>query len=509
MARQSDKPSLRFMRLVVALEVLVCLLMTWSLGPALPAYADDPEQLPPSSPRPAGLGEIEFHQPRQDPDARLQIIIRRIHVLVDRDLGAGDFRFKVWLYRFNPGCNPAPSLEACLTPLLETLGGLEFQASEGTITLDRSIPSSEVRISADPPIETDHGIPVWADQKYLMEIQGIEMDTFAHEDVGRFLVGLNAEDNWRIGTWKILGTQDADACFDDFPPRCGFHPSVEADTIVEYEVRLAPLPDLTPMKIEKVTLAGTTNDAVCMDVGNVGPVDAGPFQVALRIDDTHAPNGILQAGGLPAGKVATLCTETTLPTAGQHRLSMTVDEPRQVVEQRETNNRGEQTLDLTQAGSTRPQGGPGGPGPVVANDGSGPVNAGPTPTPGPSPTPTPSTARPDLTVSAIKVRGKIPDGKDDCKDGKNDVAVVVKNAGKSDASAFAVQLAVDGEGGQIADKQVSGLDAGEEREVRFEDVRLKKGEQKLAATADAQKSVAEADEANNALSVSAGCKDED
>ena len=40
--------------------------------------------------------------------------------------------------------------------------------------------------------------------------------------------------------------------------------------------------------------------------------------------------------------------------------------------------------------------------------------------------PSPSASQADLTVGAIKINGQVPDGKDDCKDGKNTVTVVVK-----------------------------------------------------------------------------------
>jgi subtilase family serine protease len=45
--------------------------------------------------------------------------------------------------------------------------------------------------------------------------------------------------------------------------------------------------------------------------------------------------------------------------------------------------------------------------------------------------------------------------------------------------------------------------------VSFDDVRLRKGERTLTATADAKEQVAESGEGNNALSVTARCKDDD
>ena len=123
------------------------------------------------------------------------------------------------------------------------------------------------------------------------------------------------------------------------------------------------------------------------------------------------------------------------------------------------------------------------------------------------PATTPEVGKSDLTVNAIRVNGRVPDGKDDCKDGKTAVAVIVKNAGTADASAFAVRLAVDGE--QVAEQPVTGLEAGQERELRVDDVRLKKGVRTLTAIADAKQTVAETNEDNNERKVTAQCKDDD
>jgi subtilase family serine protease len=131
-----------------------------------------------------------------------------------------------------------------------------------------------------------------------------------------------------------------------------------------------------------------------------------------------------------------------------------------------------------------------------------PTATQPTPTP-----PTPSQAQPDLTVSAIRIDGRAPDGKDDCQEGKNDVAVVVKNAGAAKAD-FAVRLGVDGNDDEAKEKSVDGLDAGQEHQVRFDDVRLKKGERTLLAIADPKNAITEAKEDNNELKVTARCNDD-
>jgi hypothetical protein len=536
MPRRADRSRFHALRLLITLGTLIGALMTWSFGPAIPAHADDPNvpgQSPlapvitdgpvfhgPVSPaepvevrdhrgeeqpqRPpgtlTGTPIVRDHRIREDPDARLQIVFRSVKVIDDHDWGRGEFRFLLWFWRVNGGCPPDAISKECNTTLLRHETVQLSTDDGGTLVYDQTIPAAGYGTQVlEPSIGPDIGIPVWADHAYGMAIAGNEIDAVRDDDMGHIEVVVAAADNWRIGTWTERSQKDPDSGCDIFG--CDFT-GRRGDAEVTYEIRLAPLPDLTPTKIEKVALTGTTNDGVCMDVGNAGPVDAGPFQVVLRIDDTPAPNGLLQAGGLPAGKIGTFCTETSLPTSGQHRLSAAVDEARAVLEQRETNNRLEQTLNLTPAGSTRPQGGPG---PVVA--GAGPANDSATPTPSPAASPSP--ARPDLTVSAIRVNGQVPDGKDDCKDGKNDVIVVVKNSGTANAGASIVRLLVDGANDQTSGKSVPGLDAGQEREVRFDDVRLKKGEHKLEATADAEKTVAESDEGNNARTVTARCNDDD
>lgn len=101
----------------------------------------------------------------------------------------------------------------------------------------------------------------------------------------------------------------------------------------------------------------------------------------------------------------------------------------------------------------------------------------------------------DLTIGAIKMNGQIPDDKDDCRDGKN--------AGTAEADDVAVRLAADG--AEAGTQAVKGLEAGKEREVRFEGVRLKKGEHTLTATLKATGAKADADQGE--LKVTVHCKD--
>jgi subtilase family serine protease len=65
---------------------------------------------------------------------------------------------------------------------------------------------------------------------------------------------------------------------------------------------------------------------------------------------------------------------------------------------------------------------------------------------------------------------------------------------------------LDADGDEAGDESVDGLEAGKEREVRFGDVRLKKGEHKLSATLDQKHVVAESNDENNERTAAATCR---
>jgi hypothetical protein len=115
---------------------------------------------------------------------------------------------------------------------------------------------------------------------------------------------------------------------------------VEGHFSVEYEIRRVPGPDLEPTGIQVSRPAGSTQDRVCVNVVNRGPLDAGPFQVAFRLDGVTAPatTGNAIAVRLASGQNTALCINTNLPTTGQYYLTAVVDDQHRVVEQNETNN---------------------------------------------------------------------------------------------------------------------------------------------------------------------------
>ena len=195
--------------------------------------------------------------------------------------------------------------------------------------------------------------------------------------------------------------------------------------------------------------------------------------MTFRVDGNVPTGGKATAGQLVSGTGGDLCAEVDLPDAGQHRLSAYVDESRAVTEVNETNNVYEQAYTAPlQAGSTSSQAGP-----------------------------TSGAARPDLTVSALTVSGQVPDGKNACT---NLVVVVVKNAGTADVGDFTLHLLEDGD--RVVEQSITGLEAGQERRVRFDDVRLKKGTHTVAAVADPTNTFAEATEDNNTLKVTSTCR---
>jgi len=223
---------------------------------------------------------------------------------------------------------------------------------------------------------------------------------------------------------------------------------------------------------------------VCAPVQNVGTGEAGPFLVSFYADGVALPGGEPVLPRLASADSSVLCIDTQL-AAGPHQLRAVVDGPDRVTEFNETNNVIEQTYTApAQAGSATPE----------------QTSTG-------KPAATTGAAQADLTVSAIKVNGQVPDGKDDCKDGKNVVAVVVKNGGAAKADAVAVRLAVDG--AEVGAQSVASLEPGKEREVRFADVSLKKGTHALTAVADPTKVITEANADNNELKVTVACKGDD
>ncbi len=396
--------------------------------------------------------------------ARLQLVVQQIKIHDDRDLiGVGEMKLVVSIRRCPEGI-PAP----CSYPEPDFMVEAEthFRTSTGdTVTLDRSVPGYGDYMLGD--ISYALGFAVNAGQQSAVHFQMTELDGLGgwsdFQDMGDVFHTLDTgEHGLGLGTHTRRSLKEEQYQWGDFT--------------VTYEIRRVPLPDLEPVNIKVHDLPGSAKKLVCMAVLNREVDDAGPFEVALRVDGVVPPGGVATAGRLASGDAGELCVEVALPTSGQHRLAAVVDAPHAVPEFNEANNLYEQPYTAPNATSS------------------------------PAPASSPAQTQADLIVSAIRVNGQVPDGKDDCKDGKNDLAMVVKNGGAAAAGSFQVRLQVDG--GEAHEASVPGLEAGEEREVRFDDLRLRKGERKLTATADAKGAVAESNEENNERKVTAGCKDD-
>jgi hypothetical protein len=388
------------------------------------------------------------------PVARIVVIVREMYIIDDHDPGDGELTFK-----FKLTCVATPS--PCLgqpTADLDTYIRRLSASSRQTVVLNQGLPASE---PTNPQYDAsaDTGYPMYPGQSYEIRFGMSEDDFIGDDHLGSRTLLLTQEYGWGIGTHDLYTV---------LPDRLG-------DWKLKVEIREARLPDLHPYNITIDDLPGTTRKRVCMAVANRGNVTAGPFEVALRVD------GLLieaaRAAGLLVQESTERCVETGLPISGTHKLVAVVDEPHALTEYDETNNFYEQAYT-----GTPPQA------PTSPQTGAAP-----------------GAAQADLVIGSIKVNGQVTDGKNDCKDGKNAVTVVVKNVGAADAKDVSVRLIVDDAQGAAVEQTVKSLDAGQEREVRFEGVRLKKGEHTLAATTDPKSTVAESDDDNNALTVTAGC----
>jgi hypothetical protein len=466
------------------LSLLLGLLLTLTFIPSVaPARAQEPI--------------IRDHR---DPYARVLLEIKRVTIHEDMDWGAGEISIGFRVYGRDESC-PLTRMDECGQLLIQG-GAPQFSASDGTVKqLDRVVPAYGDTIN-DGAISAAFGIPIRPSMRYGFDISGVEWDAAVDDKLGTLRAEFTDEaGQFRFGTHTERGIRGYVGVFD-----FGLEP---ANFSVEYEIRRAPLPDLRVGSIKVHDLPGSASKLVCMGIQNVESGDAGPFEAVLKIDGVVPQGGKATAGRLASGTSGDLCVEAALPATGQHELSVVVDEADGVLEYNERNNSYSQAyVGAGVAAESAPATGQAG-----TTENRDPILVTmPAPAPVPAPgSPTseqkPGEAKADLTVSAIRVNGRVPDGKDDCKDGKNDLVVVVKNGGTTDAGAFAVRLAVDGT--EAADVAVAGLDAGQEDEVRIDDVRLKKGKRTLVATIDTKGAVAESKEDNNERTAAAECKDDD
>jgi hypothetical protein len=479
-------------RAVFAIAIATALLVP-AVGPTTPAVAADPI--------------VRDHREL----GRLEVVVKKVHIFDDRDWGAGEIRINVSIDKLRECPNPEPGGQGfCHDPVASSL--INFSADSGeTVVLNRIVPGPGDEM-ADPSTGPGIGFPVSAGPGYRLTISGYESDTGRDDALGN-LVGILSEQNgWGpIGTYDERGTY----CEVGYFPVPDFSCGNPAKYSVEYEIRRVPLADLVPITIRVASeSSGDRDDLVCFTVQNRGAAASGPFHVNLEAAEAVVPGPSIGAYDLAAGESREQCTGFAVPDSGALPVMLTVDRERSVVEEDEQNNILLRTLVHTRLGDSGPitttgnanagagTSEPSQSDPVVIliadkSGGAGGAQASVAKS---------ESAQADFVVSAIRVNGRVPDGKKDCQEGKNDVAVVVKNQGAAAAASFSVRLVVNDD---AIEKTAAAIDAGQEREVRFGDVRLKKGDRQLTALADATQSITEANEDNNERKVTARCEEGD
>ena len=438
-------------RPIVALALTATLLTSAFGPPALVGAAEEPPE----------------------PRARLELVVKEVNIIDNRDpwiSGTGETSLEVGIWRCQVGTTPP-----CLNEIRLARGGqFMFGVDDAeVVTLNLEVPTPGDTSTAEG-VSRELGFPVFPGRQYAVRFEMEEWDETSDtpaslDDHMGYVTHLLDDGEHGLG----VGTHTRRSVRGD-----GVSPG---DFVVTYEIRRVPLPDLVPVSIKVDDLPGSAKKQVCMTIVNRGDVLAGPFVVNLSVDGKVPADGLYTVGVLGAGLDYLTCVVTTLPTSGQFELAAVVDKARAVNEYNEANNVHRQTFTATSSSSSSSSS-------TSTSQGQGQGQA-------------------DLVVSAIRVRDQVPDGKDDCKDGKNPVVVVVKNGGTGKAEQLAVRLKVDG--GEAVEETVDSLEAGQERQVRFDEVRLKKGEHTLTATVAAKSAVAEANEDDNDLKVTARCQDDD
>jgi hypothetical protein len=404
------------------------------------------------------------------PAARVQLLLQSVKIIDDRDgllAGDGEMRFWMELHCQTAASDPCPEHEKGAVDIVRS----GFDAGSGdTKVLNLAFPLSTSRIPFFPrkpaaEAAAKIGYALSSDRAYQFRFSIYERDGIVSlgELMGAVTMPLTQVNGWAIGTYTQRSVR--------------FGTSEPGDFELTFEIRRMPFPDLQVTGIKVEDLPGELKERVCTSVQNLANVDAGPFEVALSVDGTVPADGRINAPGLGAGQRGDWCVETQILAGAERKLEAVVDGANALLEFDEANNALKQTYSPASV----------------------------TMTPVPSQSTTRAAAQADLQSTVIRVNGQSPDGKDDCKAGKNAVAVVVKNTGTADASGFAVRLVVDGAESSAFEQAVQSLEAGKEREVRFEGVELKKGEHKLTALADSNRQVTETNEENNALTATARC----
>jgi len=388
-------------------------------------------------------------------ESRLQVILKEVKIHDDHDWGEGEFELNISIGRC-PVDLPAPCLFSTVPGGPQAYARVNFNGdTHETVSLkDRVVPQAGDETEPGTPPEL--GFSTRPGFYNVVRFDMTEKDSVTnHEGMGWVAHVLEAGQHGRH-----LGV---------FTERSFSHQGKKVgDYTITYEITRAPVPDIRPLDLRVEDLPNG-DQRVCMTVLNQEYFDAGEFLIDLTVDGRNIPGGGARVASLAALQQTEACTpKVYLPVSGSHTLAAIVDYAGILKEYSEVNNTYEEQY-VPKA-------------PAVS-------------------------LAPDLTVSTILVNGQAPDGKDDCKEGKNDVVVVVKNAGTADVGAFTVRLVVDDATDAAREQSASGLAAGRQQEVHFEDVRLKKGERTLTARAAAASTVATSEADTGEATVVTRCKE--
>ena len=421
-------------------------------------------------------------EPPPDPVARLQVILKSVHI------NSNDVNHSVGQVFLSSGFCIAPAPTEPKYPHLCPAGSYlnwryDFTAKTGDdVALERWAPQDQDNKSAD--ITVAAGIPVYSGEHRAFMTQLWDLTTIGTaEPLGLIVRPVDEEHNWGIGTFTITSAPLNDA---------------EGEYVLTYEIRRMPLPDL---RVNGFQVAGSPgSEYVCGQIQNAGQASTGPVPLALVTEGVTLQTVTLDPFGI--GESAWHCVLRADLPAKAHNLVFSVDPSRVVPEMDEYNNVNVVAVAANASGTAQAR-------PIPSDPGAAPSTTAPDAMPSPQPKPTETSSKPgadkaDLLVRAIRINGQAPDGKGDCQAGKNGVTVTVKNAGKADSGSFTVRLSVDGD---TLDQSVDALRAGAERKVSFDNLTLKKGQHTLRAVADPNHAVGQANDDGNELKVTVRCTD--
>jgi hypothetical protein len=331
-----------------------------------------------------------------------------------------------------------------------------------------------------------------AGERYGYEIKVLERDCSRFDgecfDSLGSLVGFMSESN----NWGGLGTQTHSTEY--------FR--------MEYDIRKAALPDLHATSMRVDIPGERPTPFLCSTVENPGSAPSDVAQLVLKVDTEVVSTRGLQA--LAPGESRDECDAARTLEDGGSTLSAEVDGRDAIIEGDETNNSlstgylaiptsglptAQLVSDPTTQGNTNP---PSQTGLIMDPNAAGSAVGKPR-----ALTQIKTEGKANLIVESVGLRGT-----KDCDPGKNDVRVRVKNQGTGNAANVLVKLVVANSPDTSLKKSIKDLAAGEAEDVDFDDVQIKSGERELTATADADNTISESKDDNNARSITMSCKDE-